>query len=78
MRNDKRINMDVVIGELAYEHGIPYITFEHLVELGRKAALVYHLEEKAKKISFDMMCTYIKMYISTPFGLRVLRELSLQ
>lgn len=68
--------MEDVIGELAHEHGIPLLSFDNLVELGRKAALVYHLEEKAKKISFDMMCTYIKLYISTPFGLKVLKELA--
>lgn len=74
--NSKYVLMEDVIGELAHEHGIPMIKFEDLVELGRKAARVYHLEEKAKKISFDMMCTYIKMYISTPWGLKELRRLA--
>jgi len=75
MKN-KLVLMEDIIGHLASEHGIPLISFDDLVGLGRKASKVYHLEDKAKRITFDMMCYYIKQYISTPWGLKELRKLA--
>jgi len=57
----------------AYEYGIHNVSFEDMVELGRKVVIVYKLEDRAHTISFDELCSYIKMFISTPFGVKALK-----
>ncbi len=61
------------IEQLAYEHGIRNVNFENLVDLGRKAVIVYRLQDKSETLSFDELCSYIKMFISTPFGVKALK-----
>lgn len=70
------VNMDHVIGDLVYEYGIPYLYFSDLIKLGQHTVRVYGLDKSAKRISFDVLCTYISMFIKTPFGNRVLRNLA--
>lgn len=72
---EKYVDLSNVIGELAYDYGIPYISFDSLVILGQRAVKVYGLDSQSKHISFDTMCLYIAKYINTPFGDRILREL---
>lgn len=71
------VRLEDVIGELAHEHGLPIISFDNLVELGKRVVTVYNLDHQAKKITFEVMCTYIRKFIATPFGLKMLRELAL-
>jgi len=71
----KFVVMQDVIGDLAHEHGIPILSFDDLVELGKKAVIVFKLEETGKRITFDAMCAAIKSYISLPFGLKELKKL---
>jgi len=73
--NNLYVNMQDVIGELAYEHGLPPISFENLVLLGQRVVIIYNLDHQAKKITFDVMCHYIKKFIETPFGLNTLKSL---
>jgi len=72
----KWVYLEDVIGPLAEEYGLPYISFDNLVILGKRAMRVYHQEEQGRKITFEMMCKYINDYISTPFGLNSLRRLA--
>lgn len=66
------VNMDAVIGDMVHEYGVPYLKFDALVTLGERVVRVYSL---GNKVSFDTLCVYIKKYISTPFGAKLLREL---
>lgn len=70
------VNFDNVVGHLAAEYGIPFISFDNLVLLGQRAVIVYNLDSQAKRITFDTMCCYISKFISTPFGAKQLYELS--
>ncbi len=74
-KKDVLVNMDHVIGELAQEHGVPYLTFDQLTTLGYRAVTVYGLTEHAKTITFADLCVYICMYVKTVFGAKVLKEL---
>lgn len=69
------VDMTDVIGNLAYEHGIPTISFDDLIKLGQRVVIVYGLDHLAKRITFDVMCTYIAKYIQTPFGRKVLDDI---
>ncbi len=68
------VNMDHVLGDLAYEYGIPYMQFKDLVLLGQHAVRVYNLHP-ANRISFDCLCTHIRLFICTPFGRKVMHEI---
>lgn len=72
---NKLVLMEDVIGDMASEYGIPVITFDNLVALGKLAVNVYNLQDKGKKISFDDICVHIKKYIETPFGMKELKRL---
>jgi len=76
INSDTLVNMEHVIGQLALEYSIPILSFENLVKLGQRAVAVYGLSSQASKIPFADLCDYISAYIQTPFGLRVLKELS--
>ena len=69
------VNMNDVIGDLALEYGIPVIPFEDLVALGKRVVLIYNLDSKAKRITFDTICYYIRLFISTPFGKKALYDI---
>lgn len=71
----KYVNLFDIIGEASFEYGIPVITIDELILLGKKVVRVYDLEKLARKITFEMLCYYIKLYISTPFGNKVLLEI---
>ncbi len=71
------VDMTDVIGTLAIEHGLPYMRFDKLVELGKYTALVYGLNKEGTRIPFAVLCEYIEKYIATPFGAKVARELTL-
>lgn len=73
---DKFVNMECVIGALAHEHGVPYLTLDQLEELGKRAVTVYSLQGLATKITFAEICEYIICFIKTPFGARQLQNLS--
>ena len=72
---DLYVNMQDVIGDLAHEHGIPIISFDNLVKLGQRVVIIYGLDHLAKRITFDVMCSYIAKYIQTPFGKQVLEDI---
>lgn len=73
--NKQYVVMEDIIGDLAHEYGIPILPFEELIKLGHRVVQVYKLEDKARKITFDMLCEYIKMFLGTPFGSNTLKEL---
>lgn len=75
MDTQRWVDLRDVVGERAMEYGLPLISFENLVELGKRAVQVYCLEERAKYITFGMMCEYIQAFISTPFGENTLKKL---
>ncbi len=68
------IKFEDVVGEYAKECRVPCISFNNLICLGVRA--VRALNVKNKHISFDMMCKCIVLYIKTPFGKRILKELA--
>lgn len=76
--NIKYINMLDVIGEdLVYKYNTPYITFDNLIILARRAIVVFDLQYiYNKKIPFDIICLSIIKYINTPFGKKILYELT--
>lgn len=69
------VKLEDVIGETAYEYGWPVLEFDNIIALGKKAVQVYGLQDKYRKITFEVMCEYITKYINTAFGRRVLIEL---
>ncbi len=74
---DKLVDLEEVVGSLALEYGTPYITFDDLIEIGKKAMRVYGLEEEGRRITFEDMCKCITDYVKTPFGMKCLKELSI-
>jgi hypothetical protein len=78
MKDNKEqyVNMEHVIGYLAQEYNIPILSFDSLIELGKRAVEVYRLQQHAKTIPFADLCEYITAYIQTPFGHKSLVELS--
>ncbi len=74
-KDERLVNMEHVIGELAHEHGIPILTMDQLTLLGQRAVQVYGLTSQAKTILFADLCEYIKAFISTIFGLKILKEI---
>lgn len=74
-KQEQFVNMECVIGALAHEHGVPYLTFDHLTTLGQRAVSVYRLEDQATKITFAEICEYILCFIKTPWGLKELNSL---
>lgn len=75
IKKDMYVDMTDVLGQLAIDMRIPYLTFEQLVHIGQKAVIVYKLDFKAKKITFAEMSDVIKQYLSTPFGKAVLKKM---
>lgn len=71
----KYVDMSDVIGELAIDYNIPYLTFESFIELGKRVARIYDLCDHGKKITFHEMCEYINIFIRTPFGKKVLDDI---
>lgn len=67
------IDMYSVIGDLVHEYGVPLLCFEDLVQLGIRTTKVYNLDSK---VPFEVLCLAIKNFISTPFGNKMLLELS--
>ncbi len=72
----KYVLMSDVIGSLAEEYAIPILSFDNLVLLGQRTVHIYNLDHRAKTIKFAVLCEYITMFIQTPFGKRLLKELS--
>lgn len=68
------VKLEDVIGVWAQEYGVPSISFDDLIVLGKRAIRAYNIQEP--HISFDNMCKYIVQYIQTPFGKRALKELA--
>ena len=77
MKNNEEqyINMEHVIGYLAIEYEVPIISLDSLILLGQRTVNVYNLQKYSKKIPFGELCEYITMFIQTPFGNKMLREL---
>ncbi len=71
------VDLNDVIGPLALEYGLPIISFDNLIELGKRVVIIYNLDSQAKRITFETMCYYIREYVNTPFGLKTLKELSI-
>lgn len=69
------VDMYCVIGTMAKETNVTFLSFENLVELGKRTVRVYNLEERHKTIKFEVLCEYITMYIKTPFGRKYLLDL---
>lgn len=76
MNNNKYVNMYHVIGDLSLEYGVPIMSWDDLVTLGQRAVNVYGLASQARKIPFAELCEYICLFIKTPFGTKVLKELA--
>lgn len=74
-KKDMLVDMSHVIGHLVYEYGVPILSFEQLTTLGQRAVNVYRLGPHAKRITFPELCEYIKAFISTAFGLKVLKQI---
>lgn len=76
IKKDTWVDMEDVLGhQIAKEHNLPFLRFEQLIKLGEHTVRVYNLDYKAKKITFDEMCTYIQKFISTAFGKQFLKKL---
>ena len=69
------VNMEDVLGNLAIDYNIPYLTFNQLVTLGMRTAHACNLDWKAKKIPFAELCDHIQSFVQTPFGQKVLRDI---
>lgn len=75
MNAERWVDLRDVVGERAMEYGLPLISFDNLVELGKRAVNVYGLDNRAKYITFDMICEHINEFINTPFGKNTLKKL---
>lgn len=76
--NKQFVSMEHVIGTLAFEYNIPILELDDLILLGKRAVIVYDLDKYAKKITFHELCEYICTFIKTPFGLNLLKQLSIK
>lgn len=72
---DKYVNMEQVIGNIAIEYNIPLLKFDELVYLCKKTVIVFNLDQQAKKIPFTTLCDYVKLFIQTPFGKKILEQI---
>ncbi len=70
------VDMTDVIGNLALDYNLPYMSLENLVELGKHTKRVYKLDDSAKTISVEQFFEYIAKFVQTPFGNKVYRSLS--
>lgn len=73
-QENRFVDMTHVIGQLAVDYGVPVMQFDQLVELGKRAVIVYGLQPQAKSIPFADLCAYIIAFINTPFGRKALQE----
>ncbi len=61
---------------LVYEYGLPSLTEEALITFGQHAARVYGLYNEDTRLTFDLICACIIKFIKTPFGAKLLQELT--
>ncbi len=73
---EKYVNLEDVVGYIAVEYNLPPMRGEDFITLCKRCVQVYQLENKARKITFDMMCQYLAMYVATPWGRKAIRDLT--
>jgi hypothetical protein len=65
-----------VIDTLCHEHNIPTLSLENFIKFAKRTIIVYDLRSQGKRIEFSNLCEYVYMFSLTPFGLKILKELS--
>jgi hypothetical protein len=69
------VDMYCVIGSEVNRTNVNVLSFDNLIELGKRVAIVYDLQSKYRYVSFEVLCEHITLFIKTPFGRRMLLDL---
>lgn len=72
--NDLYIDIEHALGAVAHKYN-PAHLHELIMALGKRTIQACNLTKYAKSITFTELCEYIKAFISTPFGVKALREI---
>jgi hypothetical protein len=75
IKDEKEIDMDQHVYQLLLEYGVDVPCIHNLALLGQRAVKACGKWDDSKIITFHEICECIKVFISTPFGEKILRGL---
>lgn len=72
------VNMQDILGSLAIDYNIPILELDNLIILAQRTVIVYNLDKYSKQITVAELFDYIKLFVQTPFGNTLLKNLNVK